>query len=58
MKAHAIPFAVLLLAGACAFAQTPPPLQQFLIEREIKGAGAMTPLQLREASQKSNNERR
>ena len=55
MKAHAIPLAVLLLAGACAFAQTPPPLQQFLIEREIKGAGAMTPLQLREASQKSNS---
>lgn len=54
MKAHAIPVLALLLAGACAFAQTAPPLQQFLIEREIKGAGAMTPAQLREAAQKSN----
>lgn len=44
----------LLLTGACAIAQTAPPLQQFLIEREIKGAGAMTPQQLRDAAQKSN----
>ena len=55
MKTHTTLFAALVLAGTCAFAQTPPPLQQFLIEREIKGAGAMTPLQLREASQKSNS---
>lgn len=55
MKVHALPFFALALAGACAFAQTPPPLQQFLIEREIKGAGDMTTVQLREASQKSNS---
>ena len=47
--------ASLLLAGAGAFAQSGPPLQQFLIEREIKGAGDMTAAQLREASQKSNS---
>src|SRR5687767_9474765 len=54
MKVRSIPFAALLLAATCAWAQSAPPLQQFLIEREIKGAGAMTPVQLREASQKSN----
>ena len=47
--------ASLLLAGASAFAQSGPVLQQFLIEREIKGAGDMTAAQLREASQKSNS---
>ncbi len=54
MKARHIPIVALLLAGAGAIAQTPPPLQQFVIEREIKGAGAMTPEQLRDAAQKSN----
>jgi hypothetical protein len=49
-----VPVVVLLLACASAFAQTAPPLQQYLIEREIKGAGAMTPAQLRDAAQKSN----
>ena len=54
MTVHTLPVLALLLAGACAMAQTAPPLQQFLIEREIKGAGAMTPVQLRDAAQKSN----
>ena len=54
MKVHALPLLALLLAGACAMAQTAAPLQQFLIEREIKGAGNMTPVQLRDAAQKSN----
>ncbi len=54
MKYHSLPVVALLLAGACAMAQTAPPLQQFLIEREIKGAGNMTPVQLRDAAQKSN----
>jgi hypothetical protein len=53
MKCLSIPFAALLLAGA-AVAQPAPPLQQFLIERDIKGAGAMSAEQLRDASQKSN----
>ena len=44
----------LLLACAGVQAQSAPPLQQFVIEREIKGAGAMTPVQLRDAAQKSN----
>jgi hypothetical protein len=49
--------ATLISTSACAlaFAQSAPPLQQFLIEREIKGAGAMSAAQLREASQKSNS---
>lgn len=56
MNTRSLPlFASLLLAAAGACAQSAPPLQQFLIEREIKGAGAMTPAQLRDASQKSNN---
>jgi hypothetical protein len=55
MKAQAIPVLALLLASACAFAQAPPEVKQFLIEREIKGAGALTPVQLREAAQKSNS---
>ena len=54
MKFHPLPILGLLLAGACASAQTAPPLQQFIIEREIKGAGAMTSVQLRDAAQKSN----
>ena len=54
MKFHPLPILGLLLAGACASAQTAPPLQQFIIEREIKGAGAMTSAQLRDAAQKSN----
>jgi hypothetical protein len=54
MKYLAVPVVALLLACASAFAQTAPPLQQYLIEREIKGAGAMTPAQLRDAAQKSN----
>lgn len=54
MKVHTLPLLALLLSSACAIAQTAPPLQQFLIEREIKGAGNMTPMQLRDAAQKSN----
>ena len=54
MRVHQLPILGLLLAGACASAQTAPPLQQFIIEREIKGAGAMTSVQLRDAAQKSN----
>jgi hypothetical protein len=48
-----IALSTLVLAGQAA-AQSAPLLQQFLIEREIKGAGAMTPVQLRDAAQKSN----
>jgi hypothetical protein len=57
MKIRSIPLfaASLLLAAASACAQSGPPLQQFLIEREIKGAGDMTAAQLREASQRSNS---
>jgi hypothetical protein len=44
----------LLAAAAAATAQSAPPLQQYVIERDIKGAGAMTPVQLRDAAQKSN----
>lgn len=57
MNARTLPLcaATLLLAGAGVFAQSTPTLQQFLIEREIKGAGAMSATQLREASQKSNS---
>ena len=54
MKVHTLPLLALLLTGACAMAQSAPPSQQFLIEREIKGAGNMTPVQLRDAAQKSN----
>ena len=54
MKFHQLPILGLLLAGACVSAQTAPPLQRFIIEREIKGAGAMTSVQLRDAAQKSN----
>ena len=54
MKVHTLPLLALMLTGACAMAQSAPPLQQFLIEREIKGAGNMTPVQLRDAAQKSN----
>ena len=52
MKIHAIPLLALWLAVAGAQAQQP--LQQFVIEREIQGAGAMTPAQLRDAARKSN----
>jgi len=55
MKAYSIPVLALLLAGACAQAQTGPLLQQFVVEREIKGAGAMTPAQLSDAAYKSNS---
>jgi hypothetical protein len=54
MKTLATSTVALLLACTGAFAQSAPPLQQYLIEREIKGAGAMTPVQLRDAAQKSN----
>ncbi len=54
MQARVIPVFALLLSCACAIAQTPAPLQQFVIERDIKGAGAMTPEQLRDAARKSN----
>jgi hypothetical protein len=55
MKLIAIPVLALLLACTAVSAQTAPPLQQYLIEREIKGASAMTPAQLRDAAQKSNS---
>jgi hypothetical protein len=55
----AIPALTLLLAASAACAQTAAPatpaLHQYLIEREIKGAGALTPAQLRDAAQKSNS---
>ena len=55
MRAHPTLSALALsLAASCAFAQSAPPLNQYLIEREIKGAGNMTPVQLRDAAQKSN----
>jgi hypothetical protein len=55
MRVHyTLPILALLLAGSAAFAQAAPPLNQYLIEREIKGAGSMTPVQLRDAAQKSN----
>lgn len=54
MNLPSISALTLCLASACAVAQTAPPLQQFIIERDIKGAGAMTPVQLRDAAQKSN----
>ena len=54
MKFIAIPAFALILASASALAQSAPPLKQFLIEREIKGAGDMTASQLRDAAQKSN----
>src|SRR5688572_4503639 len=54
MSARAIPVLALLLSATCAMAQTPPAPQQFVIEREIKGAGSMSPEQLRDAAQKSN----
>jgi carboxylesterase type B len=47
--------AIALLAGAAsASAQNAAPLRQYLIEREIKGAGNMTPVQLQDAARKSN----
>jgi hypothetical protein len=55
MRANRIRFLSLLcalsVAAGGAAAQS---LKQFLIEREIKGAGQMTPDQLREAAQQSN----
>jgi hypothetical protein len=51
---HTLSVLALLIAGSGAFAQSAPPLNQYLIEREIKGAGNMTPVQLRDAAQKSN----
>src|SRR6187397_1956985 len=51
---HTLSALALLLTASCAFAQSAPPLNQYLIEREIKGAGNMTPVQLRDAAQKSN----
>jgi hypothetical protein len=53
MKTLSILFAALVMAGQAA-AQAAAPPQQFLIEREIKGAGVMSAAQLREAAQKSN----
>lgn len=55
MKVRSISLFAASLLIADALAQSAPPLQQFLIEREIKGAGNMTATQLREASQKSNS---
>jgi len=54
MKAHSISVLALWFAATCVMAQTALPLQQFVIEREIKGAGAMTPAQLSDAANKSN----
>jgi hypothetical protein len=53
MRASLIAVFAFLVMGV-AGAQTAPPLQQFVIERDIKGAGSMTPEQLRAAAQKSN----
>ncbi|HEY6134837.1 MAG TPA: DUF4242 domain-containing protein [Rubrivivax sp.] len=54
MNLNALVAVALLAFAASASAQSAPPLQQYLIEREIKGAGNMTPVQLRDAAQKSN----
>ena len=54
MKTHLLATVVLSLAAASAVAQNAAPLQRFLIERDIKGAGAMTAEQLRGAAIKSN----
>jgi hypothetical protein len=53
-KTPTLPMLALLLACAGATAQTALPLNQYVIEREIKGAGNMTSVQLRDAAQKSN----
>ena len=54
MSLNALVAVSLLAAAASASAQTAPPPQQYLIEREIKGAGNMTPVQLQDAARKSN----
>jgi hypothetical protein len=46
--------ALATLAICPALAQNAPALQQFVIEREIKGAASMSPDQLRDAARKSN----
>ena len=51
MRHRAIVFTGLLLAMGCASAQS---LHQYVIEREIPGAGKLTPPELRDAAVKSN----
>ena len=52
MQRTLVPLFTLLLAVGSALAQTAP--QRFIIERDIPGAGKMTPVQLRDAAIKSN----
>lgn len=54
MSLNALVAIALLAAAASASAQNAAPLRQYLIEREIKGAGNMTPVQLQDAARKSN----
>jgi hypothetical protein len=54
MSLNAALAAALLGAASAVAAQSAPPLQQYLIEREIKGAAHMTPVQLQDAARKSN----
>jgi hypothetical protein len=54
MSLNTLVAVALLAAAATATAQSAPPLQQYLIEREIKGAAHMTPVQLQDAARKSN----
>jgi hypothetical protein len=51
MRHLSLVFAGLVLATGCVSAQS---LQQYVIERDIPGAGSMTPEQLRQAAIKSN----
>lgn len=55
MKLMTIPVLALLLSCIGVSAQTAQRLQQYIIERDIKGASAMTPAQLRDAAQTSNS---
>ncbi len=56
------PFALFVLfttlgfsaASTAAETNAPPTLQRFVVEREIPGAGKMTPVELRDAAAKSN----
>lgn len=57
MQHKTLLFAALLIGGAGTFAiahAQSTAMQRFVIEREIPGAGNMTPAQLRDAAAKSN----
>jgi hypothetical protein len=54
MTLNTLAAVALLAVAATASAQSAPPLQQYLIEREIKGAANLTPAQLQDAARKSN----